>query len=317
MYASCLPKAKSRSHRREWLAAVTAVLAAALPAPGATFATNLWPGGVVPYWFDDNVYPPDLPVALAAMAEWEAVAAVEFRPRSGESDFIHIRKSSAQNLYNISPVGRQGGQQVITIHGWFQYNLVHQLGHCLGWWHEQQRPDRDGYVQVNDENISQTGCGGPCDYQFEVQPAAEAYGPYDFESIMHSAACAYSCCPACDAFELPCSPNDPGCRTITVLPPNDVAWQDGIGQRDHLSFWDQRVMSFLYPYAHWRFVDLGHGGGDDGTFFDPYLSLSRAIDETPDGGMLWVLEPDPYSAIGVYSRPMTWRAGYLAVTMGG
>ena len=276
-------------------------------------ATNLWPGGVVPYRFDDNVDDAERALMLADMALWEAAAAVDFHPRSGESDFVHIRDSGGDaNPVSSSQVGRQGGQQIININGWTPFVMAHELAHCLGYWHEQQRPDRDLYVQIaNCQDES-------CDLNMNPPSGAEAYGAYDFDSVMHYHQCAFSCCHtgvnAC--LPHPCETDLENCRSITVLPPN-TQWQNLIGQRDHLSYWDQRVMAFLYPYANWRFVDLNHGGGNDGTFFDPYLSLSQAIDQMPDGGTLWFLGPDIYPAVGDYSQPMTWRAGHLTVTLGG
>ena len=57
----------------------------------ATYATNLWPGGILPYVFDANVTAQNQARMLQAMAEWETVANVDFRPRNDESDYLHIQ----------------------------------------------------------------------------------------------------------------------------------------------------------------------------------------------------------------------------------
>lgn len=50
-----------------------------------------------------------------------------------------------------SYVGRQkkGGQKMKLDHGCMVHGiLLHELGHVIGFWHEQNRPDRDRYIEV-------------------------------------------------------------------------------------------------------------------------------------------------------------------------
>jgi hypothetical protein len=118
----------------------------------------------------------------------------------------------------------QGGPQVINIFNWnFTYIMAHELGHALGLEHEQSRPDRDAYVQINYGNI-QAG------YEYNFDIAGNANGQYDFDSVMHYGAYAFSA---------------NGQPTLTVLPPNQQ-WQNLIGQYSHLSVGDASVMAALY-----------------------------------------------------------------------
>ncbi len=258
------------------------------PAP---WAWNLWPGGVVPYVFDANMGNARRQLALAAMAEWELYTNVQFVERTNEPDYFHMRSE----FQNSSAVGRVGGMQIINIKDWeVHYTIVHELGHCLGFWHEHSREDRDSYIQVNFGNVCQTCCGGSCNFNFNIMFGSGRYGPYNFDSFMHYG-------------QFQASGN--GLETITVLPPWDVEWQDQIGQRDHMSVWDARGMSFLYPDPDWRFVDwTDMGSTETGGFFEPYRDFWQALSVVPAGGQVIVLEPDSAIAPGVIDQPVTLRA---------
>jgi hypothetical protein len=135
---------------------------------------------------------------------------------------------------------------------------------------------------------------------------------------MHYRECAFSDCTNC--------PSDATCtdggRTITVLPPNDTQWQGNIGQRNHLSDWDERVMSFLYPESDWLFLDricqcwFGPVCLELGSFTCPFETFANAEMSTPEGGTLWILRSGDYSAVGTYTKRITIDAPLGGVVLG-
>lgn len=273
-----------------------------LSQPEGTYITETWSGKTVPFEFAAGVTQASQTAALSAMGDWEAVTDVNFVPRTNQANWVRIQNS---NSGNNSAVGMVGGMQVINIENWNAGTLRHELGHCLGFWHEQSRADRDSYISVNYGNICQNCCnGGSCSYNFDIRPPGGGeYGPYDFQSIMHYSQWAFSVCSG-----------TPGCETI-VCKPAFQAFQNQIGTFNNLSFWDARVMSFLYPEDNWRFLDASAGTGLIGTFFFPYKTASQAKSGTPVGGLLWI-QPGTYSAVGVWDKAMTLRAPLGGVTLG-
>jgi len=252
----------------------------------------LWPGGSVVYEFDDNVPPENRANMRNAMAEWEAVAHVSFHEEGscGLIHCVHIQNSNE----NSSAVGRQFFRQYVNIFNWnLRFIICHELGHLLGFFHEQSRTDRNTYVRINYEHIDPSER-----YNFDIEDGSGRYGPYDFDSVMHYGQFDFSI---------------DGQPTITVLPPNEE-WQTRIGQHSHLSRMDQMIMSFLYSYSNWRFVDGSYSGSEQGTFLQPYRSFNTGVNNTPNGGTLWV-QPGVYSVRGTYTRPMTWRAPLGGVTL--
>jgi hypothetical protein len=276
------------------------------PNPGrySTFqADKLWPG-VVPYALDtsvtnhsDRVAQVQAALALVAAAKWGS--AIQFVPRTNESDYVYYVGDTASNY---SPVGKQGGRQEIHVVSWGSTMVVcHETMHSLGFYHEQSRSDRDTYVTVHFGNICQNCCsGGSCDHNFVKESGSSNYGPYDFDSVMHYDKCAF----------LSPSLFCPGNETITVNAPWTVPWQDSIGQRTHLSRMDRVTLSFLYPQGNWRFVDVNGGGeGGSGTFFDPWTDFMSGVSGTPSGGSLYV-QPGTYTGplFGSLSTPMRIEA---------
>ena len=57
-----------------------------------------------------------------------------------------------------SDVGKIRGRQTTSLgSGCFRHGIiVHELGHLVGFQHEQNRPDREQYVKINYENIQES-----------------------------------------------------------------------------------------------------------------------------------------------------------------
>lgn len=66
----------------------------------------------------------------------------------------------------------------------FQLGVIaHEVAHALGFWHEQSRPDRDGFVDVVWRNIDQGSLG---QFLKEQPDDVDNEGiSYDYGSVMH------------------------------------------------------------------------------------------------------------------------------------
>ena len=76
-----------------------------------------------------------------------------FKKRSLENDYIYFSKTE-NNCF--SQIGRVGGKQIIGLaEGCSKVKIIHEIIHALGFFHEQNRPDRDKYIKVLYENINE------------------------------------------------------------------------------------------------------------------------------------------------------------------
>ncbi len=201
-------------------AAVLAVLLLGATVSAGNHVLTVWPGAVVPYEFDDSVGEADRVRMLEAMEEIRVRTSVRFVVRAGQTDWILIEESAASS----SAIGQVGGMQQLRIDpiAWDnRFQMVHVWMHALGFGAEEDRPDRDQFVVVT----SIDDPGNP-DSNDNIEPRTVAFGPYDFESLMHSASSSTS-------------------RLISVLPPNE-SFQDVIGQRERLSDGDVASLQALY-----------------------------------------------------------------------
>ena len=196
------------------------------------FSSWAWPGGIIYY---------TIPAGLAsagiisnAIAHVNASTNICLVPRTTQSDYLVFQDS---DVACWSYVGKIGGGQAINVHSACGFGAaVHEICHAAGMWHEQSRNDRDTYITVNAANIS-SGYANNFDKYGSIGTES---GPYDYGSIMHYGAFAFS---------------SNGLPTITVKTPPAAAGTT-IGQRGGLSGGDVAALNTIYPT-----VACDKGGG--------------------------------------------------------
>lgn len=145
------------------------------------YAGNLWPGGVIPYEIDTAIPAATQAQLQQAISTWNAYGTpIHLQPRSGETDYTRFTRSTATNGVCSSNVGRRGGAQAVTLEdGCTAPPIIHEIGHTVGFWHEQSRLDRNFHVTVLYENIAKTYAGN-----YAIGTTGKDVAGYEYSSSM-------------------------------------------------------------------------------------------------------------------------------------
>ncbi|XP_065180888.1 uncharacterized protein LOC135811587 isoform X2 [Sycon ciliatum] len=182
---------RHRGHKQRWRRNI-----------GSSSAVELWPNGTIPFAFSSrlknanrngtNTGDYDL-IRMAirkAMRIWEDNTCIRFVPYTQKlyQNWIVFKppEPGNENRRCSSYIGMNYGIQPIYLGRDCQYDpgvIMHELGHVIGFHHEQKRPDREKFVRIFWKNMV---AGNSTREQFDINWQIKTYNEsYDLDSIMH------------------------------------------------------------------------------------------------------------------------------------
>jgi hypothetical protein len=178
------------------------VSAAAVVQPNSVtmaYPQHLWPqvSGIatVYYLIDPASDPNATPNVQAAIAIFNGDFAnvIQWVPWSAPAgpNYVNINLSASDTSgiceaaegYEAIPAQPMSGSTNCNVG-----TLLHEMGHVIGLWHEQSRPDRDSYLSVNYNNVIKGSWGN----FLIATDDAQTLVPYDYASVMQYVPDAFS-----------------------------------------------------------------------------------------------------------------------------
>ncbi|XP_073484967.1 meprin A subunit alpha [Aquarana catesbeiana] len=182
----------------------------------------------IPYILADNLDLNAKGAILKAFEMFRLKSCVDFKPYEGEHTFLHFQKFGGCWSY----VGDFGVGQNLSIGSGCDHKAIieHEILHALGFYHEQSRTDRDDYVEIWWDEITE-GMGHNFN-TYDDTYITDLNTPYDYESVMHYGPFSFN--------------KNASVPTITAKIP---AFNNIIGQRLDFSLIDLERLNRMYHCA--------------------------------------------------------------------
>ncbi|XP_065668825.1 zinc metalloproteinase nas-14 isoform X4 [Hydra vulgaris] len=138
-----------------------------------------WTDAIIPYKIDCSIenLPDAVEAVTKAMAEWENKTCIRFVKRTNEKYFLEFFRDT----HCWGNVGMTSYTKISVGDGCEYHHVnTHEIGHVVGFYHEQNRIDRDQWIKIHWENIAQFKDA------FDIVKETSSLGvDYDYASIMH------------------------------------------------------------------------------------------------------------------------------------
>lgn len=139
---------------------------------------KIWKKGIIPYTIEKSL--PNYDDIKTAIDYINQETNVNFINRKNSKDYVAFVKGD-KNCY--SAVGRNGGKQLITLSPLCDTGaIIHEMVHTIGFYHEQNRIDRNKHIEVFWGNIEKKFW--PQFKIIQTESTLNTDTPFDFKSIM-------------------------------------------------------------------------------------------------------------------------------------
>jgi hypothetical protein len=170
----------------------------------AIFGNRKWPNGVIPYDISAISNAQDKKKITDAMQtlmfavgtpianSQQRTTCVYFRPRqSTDKTYFKIQYGNGCSAH-VGHLTNQQSTMTLQQNGCFYSRTIqHELMHVIGFYHEQSRPDRDQFLQINLQNVKADMAHNFNKYAWGSTVVNQGSN-YDYASIMHYDTTAFS-----------------------------------------------------------------------------------------------------------------------------